>query len=83
MVGSRKQVASRFKLTLRGGPLDGQVIPWDSTPPSNIDRTIVKSHDRGSRIRMETLQTVNGITVARYVLALDQKELVYNFERYL
>lgn len=76
-------MASRFKLTLRGGPLDGQVIPWDSTPPSNIDRSIVRMHDRGPRMRMEALQTSSSITVARYVLALDQKALVYNFERYL
>ena len=70
------------KLTLTGGPFDGEVMDWHKTPPPVIDRCVFHKRTRGSN--METMASSSSSpTLARYTLDLKAKAPIYKFERFL
>lgn len=70
------------KLTLVGGPFDGEVMDWSKTPPPQIDRCVFHKRTRGSN--METMASSSSSpALARYTLDLKAKAPIYKFERFL
>lgn len=71
-----------MKLTLTGGPFDGEMIDWHKTPPPHIDRCLFKKQAHGSNLETMASSSSNP-ALARYRLDLKSKQPIYIFERFL